>query len=79
MATEPPRIIDWQPSRHQASHRPRQPANVITPSEAFKRGFYGGLGLWCSFMVLNILAFLLSLVILMALGVITAGAGLAIH
>lgn len=56
-------------------YRRRKPLyEKLPPSEAFKRGFYGGFGLWCSFMVLNIVVFLIGLMLLTALGVIGAGA-----
>lgn len=42
----------------------------MRPLEAFRRGFYGGLGFWCSFMALNIVAALLGLLALMALGIV---------
>ena len=68
---EPPRIENWQPDvSRTASRRTTQIRNVITPSEAFKRGFYGGLGLWCSFMVLNLVAALIGVMLLVALGVL---------
>lgn len=56
------------------SRRSLQQTNTITPGEAFKRGFYGGFGLWCSFMVLNIALFLAGWLLLITLGIITVGA-----
>lgn len=69
MNTQAPQLGQYRPtSRRQ--YRP--PPNKITPAEAFKRGFYGGMGLWCSFMVLNIIAGAIVLIVLMALGVLSA-------
>jgi len=55
------------------SRRSLQHASTITPGEAFKRGFYGGFGLWCSFMVLNIAFFLAGWLLLIALGIVAIG------
>ena len=44
----------------------------MSPSEAFKRGFYGGFGLWCSFMVINIIFAIAVVAGLMSLGLLGA-------
>lgn len=66
---EPPVIRDFQPAVP-ASARPilRCRADNLPPGECFKRGFYGGLGLWLAFVVLNIVALVLFLLLGMLLG-----------
>jgi len=44
--------------------------DTISHGEMFRRGFYGGFGLWCSFSVLNIAAILLIVLALAWLGII---------
>ncbi len=46
----------------------------MKPEEAFKRGFYYGLGFWISGLFLNACAALLIFAILMGLGVVGAAA-----
>jgi hypothetical protein len=67
MSQQTPQIVTGRRSQLQ------QGGHCITPGEAFKRGFYGGLGLWCSFMVLNIVLVLAGWLILIMLGLGAAG------
>jgi uncharacterized membrane protein len=46
----------------------------MSPSEAFSRGFYGGFGLWCSFMVINIIFAAVVIALLVSMGFIGAAA-----
>lgn len=65
---EPPRIVQGIRSRSYAQD------SRITPGEAFKRGFFGGFGLWCSFSVLNLAFLLLLLLLLVWAGIIGTAA-----
>lgn len=68
---EPPALQDFVPATRV---RRSPPAPRLSSSDFFRLGFYGGLGLWCAFALIN-LAVLLGLVaILMMLGVLSATA-----
>ena len=62
MSQPPPEIVRVSPVSR------RSLTNTITAAEALKRGFYGGFGLWCSFMVLNLISILLIVALLAMLG-----------
>ncbi len=51
--------------RSQLQHR-----ETLSSWELFRRGFYYGIGLWCSFMVINIMAAILGLGLLIGFGLI---------
>ena len=40
----------------------------MSPSEAFARGFWGGIGFFCGFMVLNIVVAIVGIMLLMSMG-----------
>lgn len=44
--------------------------DTISHGEMFRRGFYGGFGLWCSFSLLNFIFVLVALCVLAWFGII---------
>jgi hypothetical protein len=72
---EPPsmeRIDDFQPVKTRRSRRRGASYEKAPPGELFRRGFYAGLGLWCAGLFIHLIAALLGLLILIALGVVGA-------
>ncbi len=71
---EVPELITTRPQSNTSlvaarrHHRPE--SDKMAASEAFRRGFWGGFGLWCSFMALNIIFGIVALVVLTSLGII---------
>ena len=46
----------------------------MRPEEAFKRGFYYGIGFWVAGIFIQVVAFMVGLAILLALGIISTAA-----
>jgi hypothetical protein len=76
---EPPRIDEFRAARapevisRRAATRCR--ADRLLPGECFKRGFYGGLGVWVAFLVVHVVmlaVFLLAVMLLGGMGALAA-------
>lgn len=67
---DPPVIREFRPAPTTASPRPmfRCRADSLTPGECFKRGFYGGFGLWLAFVLINAIGLALFFLLIMLLG-----------
>lgn len=66
-----PAVRDFTPAPR--VHRQSAP-RPLKSIDFFRAGFYGGLGLWCAFLLINVAFFLGALALLLALGVISAAA-----
>lgn len=58
-------------AQRNVAHMRHEMYERLPPGECFKRWFYGGLGLWCAFLCINIMAAIVVVGILLGLGIIT--------
>lgn len=64
---EPPSIRDWEPVERYRGRRPARRA-AVTAGDAFRLGFFGGLGLWCAAVFIQLCLVALGVVVIVAAG-----------
>lgn len=63
-----PPIEDFVPETTHSEYRRRPRREKYKSSDAFRFGFYAGLGLWCSIMALNVAFIVIGWIVLLILG-----------